>query len=422
MAAEFTGTDASEGDDFTLNTAAFPDGALSGVRVLDCTQILSGPYAGALLGDLGADVIKVERPRGGDDVRSAGTVSIAGSSPQFHAVNRNKRSLALDIRTGDGRTLFLDLVAGADVVLENFRPGVMDRLGLGYNALKARNPGIIYCSITGFGEDGPSSDRPGFDLVAQGATGLMSMTGSEDGELAKIGVPLTDLGAGMLACIAILSALHERTRTGLGQRVATSLLRAGLAFTVTETAYLWATGQVANPNGSAHRVLAPYQLVRAGDGPMLLACGNDRSFARLCTTIGKPELIADERFRDNGGRVAHRRELISALEDVLITKSAAEWIDALNRAGCPCGPVNTIAEALEDPQAIHSKLTTHADHPVAGPIRQLAPPFTMDRTPARVRVGAPDLGQHSRAILGSLGLGAKEIDQLIADGTVHAAD
>lgn len=394
-------------------------GPLSGVVVLDLSQILSGPFCAMLLGDLGADVIKIERPTGGDDVRRAGTVTVGGSSPQFHAVNRNKRSLALDLKSPRGRAIFMDLVGRADVVVENFRPGVMDRLGIGYDELKVANPGLIFCSITGFGSGGPYRDRSGFDLIAQGVSGLMSMTGSEDGQLAKIGVPITDLASGMLASSAILAALFARQTTGRGQRVGCSLMQAGIAYTVTESAYYWATGEIARPNGTSHRVLAPYQAVRTSDGHILIGCGNDRSYSRLCRAIGKPEMVSDPRFMDNKSRVANRRELIRLIETAMTRQTTVEWTEVLNAAGCPCGPVNDIAEALADPQSTYSKFTTEVEHPNAGVMRLLSPPFELGDTPAEVRVHAPLLGEHTRQILRDLGIADDQISELVAAGVAN---
>jgi formyl-CoA transferase len=398
-------------------------GALDGLLVLDCTQILAGPYCGSLLADMGADVIKIEKPAGGDDVRSNGTFTIGGDSPQFHALNRNKRSLAIDLRDVRGRDLFLQLVERADVVLENFRPGAMDRLGLGYDVLRAANPGIILCSISGFGQDGPYRDRGGFDLIGQGMSGLMSTTGSEDGTLAKIGVPITDLGAGMLGCIGILSAVIARQHSGVGQRVETSLLEAGISYTVTESAYLWATGSVAEPNGTAHRVLAPYQAVRTSDGQILLACGNDRAFSRLCDTLGRNDLLENPLFLTNKLRVHNRQALIAELESVLATDTSLNWVEILNAAGCPSGPIYNIKQVYEDPQVATRNMVVKAQHPLAGETTHIGVPIKFSETPATVRTAAPMLGQHSREILRDvLGLDEVAIESTLAAGVVKASD
>ena len=401
---------------------AGPRMALQGITVLDCTQILAGPYCGRILADLGANVVKVEKPDGGDDVRKGGTMSLAGDSPQFHSLNRNKQSLAIDLHDPRGKDLFLQLVDHADVVLENFRPGTMDRLGLGFETIHARNPRLVYCSISGFGQTGPYRERGGFDLVAQGMSGLMSMTGYPDMPPAKVGVPVTDISAGMFGALGILAALMSRERTGEGQHVDTSLLEAGISFTVTESAYLWAAHEVAYPNGSAHRNRAPYQAVRSADGYVIVATGTDGTWDKLIEAIDRHDLPADERFATNRARVKNCPALIEELEMTLTTQPTAYWVERLNQFGCPAGPIYDIEQVYQDPHVQAREMEVHVQHPLAGDVGQIGFPVKFSATPARVRTAAPVLGEHTEEVLLELpAVNQGIIDELIQAGVLRTA-
>jgi crotonobetainyl-CoA:carnitine CoA-transferase CaiB-like acyl-CoA transferase len=400
-----------------------PRMALHGITVLDCTQVLAGPYCGRILADLGANVVKVEKPDGGDDVRKGGTMSLAGGdSPQFHSLNRNKRSLAIDLHDPRGRELLLQLADHADVLLENFRPGTMERLGLGFEALHARNPRLVYCSISGFGQTGPYRERGGFDLVAQGMSGLMSMTGYPDMPPAKVGVPVTDLSAGMWGAVGILAALMSRERTGEGQHVDTSLVEAGISLTVTESAYLWAAHDIAFPNGSAHRNRAPYQAVRSSDGYVIVATGTDGTWDKLIEAIDRPDLPADERFATNRARVKNCPALIVELEKTLTTQPTTYWVDRLNRFGCPAGPIYDIEQVYQDPHVQAREMEVHVQHPLAGDVGQIGFPVKFSQTPASVRTAAPVLGEHTEEVLREiLALNQDILDELIQAGVLRTA-
>jgi crotonobetainyl-CoA:carnitine CoA-transferase CaiB-like acyl-CoA transferase len=399
-----------------------PRMALQDVTILDCTQVLAGPYCGRILADLGANVVKVEKPDGGDDVRKGGTMSLAGDSPQFHALNRNKRSLAIDLHDPRGKELLLRLVDKADVLLENFRPGTMERLGLGFETVHARNPRLVYCSISGFGQTGPYRERGGFDLVAQGMSGLMSMTGYPDMPPAKVGVPVTDLSAGMFGALGILAALMSRERTGEGQHVDTSLLEAGISFTVTESAYLWAAHEVAFPNGSAHRNRAPYQAVRSLDGYVIVATGTDGTWDKLIEAIDRQDLPADERFATNRARVKNCPALIVELEKTLIAQPTAYWVERLNQFGCPAGPIYDIEQVYQDPHVQAREMEVHVQHPLAGDIGQIGFPVKFSGTPARIRTPAPVLGEHTEEVLREmLAVNQEILDELIDAGVLRTA-
>ena len=319
--------------------------ALNGIRVLDVTQVMAGPYCAMLLCDLGADVIKIEAPPGGDASRrmagARGTDSAA-----FNAVNRGKRGIVVDIKTAAGREIVLRLVAGADVFIENARPGAMARRGLGYDDLRAVNAGIVYASISGYGQTGPHGARGGFDLVAQGVAGIMSVTGEPGGPPVKAGIPLTDLGAGLFAVTGILAALHYRTRTGEGQHIDTSLVEAGVALSVWEATEYFSSGRAPQPMGSAHRMSAPYQALACADGYVTVGAANDRLFERLCRLLGHPEWLRDPDYADDTARVANRQALAERIEAVTRTRPRAHWLALLEEHGVPCGPINTYGRRL----------------------------------------------------------------------------
>ena len=371
-------------------------GALDGVRVVELCQVMAGPFCGQVLADMGADVIKVEPPGTGDQTR-AGMGEHA-----FRAVNRNKRSIALDLKdAGDVATLHR-LVATADVLTENFRPGVAARLGADYETLRELDPRLIYASISGFGQTGPYAMRPGFDLIAQGAAGVMSVTGEPGGNPVKAGVPVSDLSAGLFCAIGILSALHSRAATGEGQRIDTSLWEGALALSIWETAELWQTGVAPQPLGSAHRLTAPYQALRTKDGHITVGGNNQKLWLRLCATIGRADLPDDPRFATNADRMANLPALVDELEQALAGRTTAEWVDALLEAGVPAGPILDYAQVVADPHTRAREMVVEMEHPEAGTVRALGIPVKLSATPGTIRRPAPLLGQHSDEIRAEL--------------------
>ena len=385
--------------------------ALDGVRVLDATQVMAGPFCAMQLCDMGADVIKVEPPGGDSSRRLAGAVG--ADSPGFNAVNRGKRGIVLDLRSPAGQQAFRRLAAGADIVIENSRPGVMRRLGLDYETLAVDHPGLIYASISGYGQSGPSASKGGFDLVAQGVSGLMSITGEPDGPPVKIGVPITDLGAGLFALAGILAALHHRTRTGRGQYIDTALVDAGVALSVWESAEYFSGVGVPQPMGSAHRLIAPYQAIRCADGFITVAAANDRLFERLCALFGHPEWAVDPRFADNTARVRYRAALAHLIESETIEHRSAEIIARLEAGEIPCGPINTYEQVFADPQIQARQMVVETHHPTLGWIRTLGSPVKMSLTPVALGRPAPLLGQHSVEVLREAGYADDEIEAIV---------
>ncbi|MBI4337487.1 MAG: CoA transferase [Chloroflexi bacterium] len=393
---------------------------LDGVKVLDCTQQMAGPYCTLTLADLGADVVKVEKPQGGDDIRGAGPF-IKGESAPFMTMNRNKRSAVLDLKHPQGQQAFLRLARSTDVLVENFRPGTMEDLGLDYETVRAIHPGIIYTSISGFGQTGPYRHRGGIDLVAQGMSGIMSLTGFPDMPPAKAGVPLTDIGAGALGAIGTLAAYIHRLRTGQGQHVDTSLLEAGIEFTFWETAILFASGRVPVPQGSAHRLSAPYQALKVQDGYIVVGAHNQRNWERLCRVLERGDLFQDPRFGTRPERLAHRHELEAELEKTLAAQSAAHWLGLLEKAGVPCGPINDMAQTYADPQVLARGMLQQVEHPVAGTVKQIGIPIKLSASPGRIRRPAPVLGQHTEEVLREAGFTAEEVERLREQGAIGPA-
>ena len=391
---------------------------LSGMVVLDLSQILAGPVCGMMLADMGADVIKVEKPDGGDDNRRAGPPFIGGQGAGFMAANRNKRSLALNLRDESGRQVFERLLEQADVVVENFRPGVMERLGIGYERLSKLKPSLIYCSISGHGGTGPYKDRGGFDLIAQGMSGLMSITGVPDGPPVKVGVPITDISAGILAANGVLCAYIHAQRTGQGQLVDTSLLEAGIAYTIWESSGYFADGEIPGPLGSAHRVSAPYQAMRTSDGYINIGAPTQRTWEQLCRAIGQEELIEDQRFKEPGDRKAKEGELADLLEETFSQQSTAYWLETLEKAGMVAGPINNIAQVYDDPQVIAREMKVDLEDPDLGTLHNIGIPVKLSATPGRIRRRAPMLGEHSWEILTESGFAEKEIEELFDSGVV----
>lgn len=394
------------------------DGALSGIRVLDLTRILSGPFASMILADLGADVIKVESTRGGDDTRHWGPPFYGEDAAYYHAVNRNKRAVAIDLKSEAGKDLVLRLADSADVVLENFRPGTAARLGLGYEQLAERNQRLVYGSVSGFGHTGPLSGRAGYDAIAQAMSGVMSVTGEPDGEPLRFGVASADLGAGMWVVIGILAALSSRQQTGRGQHVDVSLLDGQMSWLTYVAQNFFASGEMPRRFGSAHPNIVPYQGFRTGEGDLMVAVGNDSLWRRFAQVVGLGEVAEDPRFRRNRDRVRNRDDLLAMVEKALAERSAAEWSELLHEAGVPVGPIHTVPEALAQPQALAREMVVDLPHPSEGAIRTLGSPVKLSGTPARLRHASPRLGQHTDEVLEGLGLDRDEIDRLRADGSV----
>ena len=391
---------------------------LEGVSVLDFTQIMAGPFCTMLLADMGADVVKVEKPSGGDDTRRMGPPFVNGESAAFLGINRNKRSVVLNIRHPDGLAAARRLAERADVLVQNFRPGTLERLGLGYEDALRLNPGLVYCNISGFGGTGPYSRRGGFDLVAQGMSGLMSITGAPGSDPVKVGVPITDLNAGMYSAYGILSAYISRLRTGRGQLVDTSLLEAGLAYTFWESAIYFATGETPSPLGSAHRMSAPYQAFRTSDGHVNIGAANQANWERLCVAIDRQDLLADPRFASNADRMANLDALVETLQRTFEARESAHWLEALEREGVPAGPINDMAQVYADPQVIARDMVVELDHPAAGRIRNIGIPVKLSETPASVRRPPPTLGQHTAEVLAELGYAADDIAALRESGAI----
>ena len=398
-----------------------PKGPLAGMRVLELAQIMAGPTAGMMLADMGADVIKVEKLPGGDDSRAYREPRVNGVSAPFMIMNRNKRGVAIDLKRPAGRALLLRLVRDADVLTENYRRGTLERLGLGYDVLSAANPGLIYCAVSGYGRDGPYADKAGFDLIAQGFAGLMSITGEPGGPPAMTGNPVADINAGILAVAGILAAYAHKLRTGEGQVVETSLMEAALQQTYWHAAIHFATGESPGPTGSAHVLAAPYQAFRAQDGWINVGGANQANWERICDVLGRPQWRDDERFRTNSDRMVHRDTLCDEMNRVLATRTSAEWLDAFDAAGVPAGPVHTIGQALAHPQTLARGMVVDLVHRQAGATKALGSPLHFSATPASVRRPAPQLGEHTREVLAEHGYADAEIDALVAEGVVAEA-
>lgn len=407
-------------------------GALAGIQVLDLSRVLAGPWCTQMLADLGADVVKVERPGAGDDTRHWGPPFLkdaqgndTNQASYFTACNRNKRSVTIDMATPEGQALIRQMAAQADIVVENFKVGGLKQYGLDHESLRALNPRLIYCSVTGFGQDGPYAERAGYDLMVQAMTGLMSVTGRADSEPGggplRVGVAVIDLFTGLYASNAILAALHARQQTGEGQHIDMALLDVGMAVLANQAAGFLATGQAPGRMGNSHPSLAPYQDFPTQDGAMLLAIGNDGQFQRFCAAAGQPEWAQDARFATNTLRVQHRAALIPAMEAVTRTRSTAAWIALLEDKAVPCGPINTIAQAFDDAQVKARGLRVDQPRSAGDGIAQVstvASPLRLARNPPVLRHAPPALGQHTDEVLAELGLDSARIAALRAAGVV----
>jgi formyl-CoA transferase len=388
-------------------------GPLDGIRVLDLTRVVAGPYCSMFLGDLGAEVVKVEQPGFGDDTRGWGPPFTGGESAYYLCINRNKQSITLDLKSTEGVELLRQMTEVADVVIENFRPGTMERLGLGEQELRQFNPRLIYASLTGFGADGPMSDWPGYDLIVQAWGGLMSITGAPEGEPVKVGVAIVDLVAGLMLGKAITAALFARERLGLGQRIDTSLLEAEVASLINVGSNYLISGKIPSRWGNAHPNIVPYQNFKTADGYFVLGVASETIWRRFCPTIGRPDLTEDSRFADNAKRVENRSALIALLTEVFLSRTNQTWLKLFNDAEVPCAPVQTVDQVFQSPQVLHRDMLVGVEHPTAGKVPMAGVPVKFSLTPASVRLPPPLLGEHNRQVLkGWLDMSDEAIEEL----------
>ncbi|MGN7471476.1 CaiB/BaiF CoA transferase family protein [Brevibacillus sp. SAFN-007a] len=386
--------------------------ALRNMKVVDLSQVLAGPYCTMVLGDLGADVIKVEKYPDGDDSRTMGPY-VDQESYSFMMANRNKRGIRLNIKEEAGKAILLDLVKTADVFIENFRPGTVKKLGIDYDTLREINPGLIYCSISGYGQTGPYSHKGGYDIMAQGLSGLMSMTGEKGGRPVKNGIAIHDIAAGVTAVYSIMAAYIHKMQTGEGQYIDISLVDSGLAWTVWESAAYFGAGEVSTANGSAHRVTAPYQGFATRNGHILVGAGNQKLWEAFCRDVlEREELIADPRFVTNTDRINHLAELEAVIQEVLVQQDTDYWLARLDAAGVPSSPINRYDEALHDPQIRSREMVVEYEHPLAGKVRSLGIPAKLSRTPGQINRPAPLLGQHTEEVLKELAYTDEQIQKL----------
>jgi crotonobetainyl-CoA:carnitine CoA-transferase CaiB-like acyl-CoA transferase len=392
---------------------------LAGVTVVDFTRVLSGPYCTMLLGDMGARVIKIEQPGRGDDTRAWGPPFVHGESAYFLSINRNKESLTLDLKHPAARSVLDCLLERADVLVENFRPGTMERLGLSFETVASRYPRLVYCSISGFGQTGPRRDEPGYDAVMQGEGGLMSITGAADGPPFRLGVAISDIVTGMFAAQGIAMALLARIRSGRGQRVDVGMLDSTAALLTYQAGIYFATGTTPGRMGNRHPTIVPYETFAASDGQFVVAVGNDEQWRRFCGVLGAPGLADDPRFAVNRARVNHYEELRPLIAERLRSRTRGEWVEALKGAGVPCGSVRDVAEVLQDPQLDARAMVETVEHVSAGALRVLGVPVKLSETPGAVRSAPPALGQHTEPILkGDCGLSSADIEELRMSGAI----
>ncbi len=395
------------------------DPPLSGLRVLDLSRVLAGPFCTMMLGDLGAEVIKVEKPETGDDTREWGPPFAGGESAYYLSVNRNKKSVTVNFKSEAGRRVIRQLASQVDVLVENWRIGTMEAWGLGYDALRTLNPGLIYCAITGYGQNGPARNRPGYDFIIQAEGGLMSITGPVEGQPTKVGVAIVDQTAGMFATISILAALHERSRSGTGQYIDISLLDSQLGWLANVASNYFVTGLRPGRYGNAHPNIVPYELFATEDRWIAIGIGNDRQWELLCKVAGWEDLAENNRFATNPGRVQNRDELIPLLQERFQTRRSQEWLDLIQTAGIPCGSVNNIDEIFRDPQVLARQMLQEIPHPTAGTIKMAGSPLKLSRTPVRMDAPPPLLGQHTEEVLRQyLGVTSQDIQRLREEGAI----
>jgi formyl-CoA transferase len=391
---------------------------LNGIRILDLSQIMAGPYCTMVLGDLGAEVIKIEKIDGGDDSRQMGPF-VNGESTCFFQINRNKKSVALNLKSEEGREIFYKIAKQADIIVENFRPGVTQKLQVDYETIRKINPGIVYCSISGYGQNGPYAHKGGFDLVAQGMTGIMSMTGEPGGRPLKSGIAIYDIGAGLTSAYSILAAYIHKMKTGQGQHIDISVAEVGLPWFSWEAAAYFANGAIPTATGSRHRALAPYQALKTKDGFIILGCANQRTWERFCQdVIGKPEWIEDDRFKTNSDRMNHVDELERLIEAEFSKENKDYWIAKCEQAGVPAGPINDFAQAVEDPHYNARGLIQEVEHPVIGKMKTIGIPTKFSETPGKIRMPAPTFGQHTEEVLQSVGIEKGVLEQLRANNVI----
>ncbi len=403
-------------------TAAKPRGPLAGLKVIELCHVMAGPVTGLMLADMGADVIKVEKIPGGDDTRRFTPPVIGDEAAAFMMMNRNKRGIAVDLKSDGGKKILLRLIESADVLTENYRKGAMERMGLGFETLKKLNPGLVYCSISGFGRTGPYAERAGFDLVGQGMSGLMSVTGEGPGRPpVKVGAPVTDITAGILGAMGVLAALHHRSNTGEGQFVDTSLFEAGIVQTYWQSAIALATGVAPGPMGSAHPLNAPYQAFETKDRWITVGAANQTNWLRLVELLGMQPLADDPRFKTGDGRIRNYAILAEALAPAFKTRSSGEWLEALEKAKIPAGPVLDVSEMHKDPQTLAREMVTEVPHSKLGPVKTIGAPVKFSSSPAGVVRGAPLYGEHTREVLMEHGFSENEIEEFIKSGAVQAA-
>ena len=383
---------------------------------------MAGPFCTMLLGDMGADVIKIEKPDGGDDVRRSGPPFVAGESATFLNIGRNKRSVVIDMKRPEGTEIVRNMARDADILVQNLRPGRLEGFGLGYEDVRAVNPALVYATITGYGRTGPYKDKPGFDLMAQGYSGIMGVTGHPGQPPVKVSVPITDLNAGLFTAYGILAAYVNRLKTGKGQHVDSSLMEAGVAYTMWESAIYFTTGRSPGPNGSAHQISAPYQALPTGDGYITVGGANQRNWENLCRAIGRADLIVDPRFLNNAGRMANRPALETTLGETLMTQPMAHWLSVLEEAGVPCGPINDMAQVYADPQVIARDMVVEVEHPTAGTIRNVGIPVKFSETPGNIRRPPPRFGEHTEEVLTEYGYTTGEIDSLRDRGIIKTLE
>jgi crotonobetainyl-CoA:carnitine CoA-transferase CaiB-like acyl-CoA transferase len=393
--------------------------ALHNIKVVDLTRTLAGPFCTMMLGDMGADVVKIEEPEQGDETR-AWLPFWNGESSIFLAFNRNKRSLSLNLKEPEAVEIVLSLVRDADVMIESFRAGALERMGLGYAAVRAVKPDIVYCTISGYGRTGPMADRPGYDMIIQGHSGLMSLTGEPDGPPVRVGFSLVDLFTGMMAYGSIMTALYHRERTGQGQLIDSSLLDGQVAAMSYHATAYFATGVTPQRMGSGHPSLVPYQCFQASDGLFILACGNQGLWERMCRGIGRPDLLQDPRFSTNDHRVNHRAECVEILSGVFRTQPMAHWVEVIAGAGVPCGPINCVSQVVADPQVLARHMIASMAHPNVPDLRVPGSPLKLAETPPGIRLPPPLLGQHNAEVLAELGYTPEQIGALRDKGVVGA--